>query len=442
MTFIKAFFNGEIRRIGLDNVSSFRDLEHELQDLFQVEGTPLKIQYKDDDGDEVVMSSDKELQAAIASLSNGLLRLHLSASSGSTGFVDKPRSASVAEKSPSDPEPPKPTQQKLIFGRGKAGAKAQPHDTFSRKQNAGVTPLKLNLSSPAQGPASPVTPQPTSAKGKNPGLGLKLDLKAVKGDYEATPVPNINLGPDQGSDSDTEDLTDDNTEDTDGGSDEEGGEAEGAEEEAKERTKKAPPGRSFSAFLGFRNKNTKGLKQRDPGTIRIINHAPAPQLPCRVHSGLGDEFGIAPGTYWTFLLCETSTALELLKQIKEKLGCELVHIALFARNNSNPPKDTRIADDQLIFPLKESWQKKNLDMKFAVKERPFGESVKDAGGNDELKRMQYKLQVTAQAPQGGAPPNGNISGRSAGAKSDVLSASGENFTLSGAAIKKPNKKFV
>jgi len=55
--------------------------------------------------------------------------------------------------------------------------------------------------------------------------------------------------------------------------------------------------------------------------------------------------------------------------------------------------DSRIADDQLIFPLKESWQKKNQDMKFAVKERPFGESVKDAGVNDELKRMQYKLQV-------------------------------------------------
>eukprot|EP01102_Stenamoeba_stenopodia_P014574 TRINITY_DN4858_c0_g1_i1.p1 TRINITY_DN4858_c0_g1~~TRINITY_DN4858_c0_g1_i1.p1 ORF type:complete len:310 (-),score=60.12 TRINITY_DN4858_c0_g1_i1:677-1606(-) len=290
MTFIKAFYNGEIRRIGLENVNTFRDLEHELQDLFHVEGTPLKIQYKDEDGDDVVMSSDKELQAAIA-LSDGLLRLHLSpapkslrsqsvaeASTEWNGLSDKQRSASVVDKPSMNPEPPRPAQQKMLFGRGKAAPKAQPqnYDTFARhnKQSGpGVTPLKLNTAA-LSGDSGPTTPQPTSAKGKSPGLGLKLDLKAVKGDYEATPVPNIN-NVDAGSDSDTEDLTDDNTEETEG-SDEEGGEGEG--EENKDRTKKPPPGRSFSAFLGFRKTNAKGLKQRDPGTIRIINHAPAPQV--------------------------------------------------------------------------------------------------------------------------------------------------------------------
>lgn len=457
MVLIKANYNGEIRRIALD-VSTYSELQSEIQSLFGIdEFHALKLQYKDEDGDEVTMSSDREVETAVRTTGDGILRLsiNLLPKSGRSQSVidpvpehehltDKQRSASVIDQPDISGLVRSQSQQKPLFGgRGRAVS----HDTFSRKSNFKLEP-PTGASAPraasvaAQvGLSASAPPMASSVKGKAPpGLGLKLDLKAVKGDYEGTPVPNLPAGPSY-DDSDSED------ESTEGESSEETGEEEDSQREVVQRvSQKAPPGRSFSSLFGI-NKKKNGLKRADLGTIKIINHAPAPQLPCRCHSGLGDEFGIAPGTYWTFLLCETSTALELLKQIKEKLGCELVHIALFSRTSSNPPKDTRIADDQKIFPLKESWQKKNLDMKFVVKERPFGESVKDTGVSDDLKRLQYKLQVTAQAPQvGGGSQSvpGGVSGRTSKRTDqpvDVLSVPKDEFVpLSAMSIKK-TKKF-
>ncbi|XP_045492139.1 sequestosome-1-like isoform X1 [Colias croceus] len=81
---VYTFWNGsekpEVRRFGIERgvVTSFQYLSAKLQDIYpKLKGKSFTVSWKDEEGDDVTISSDDELMIALTSMSDDLKRLHV-----------------------------------------------------------------------------------------------------------------------------------------------------------------------------------------------------------------------------------------------------------------------------------------------------------------------------------------------------------------------------